>query len=95
MNGNRTEQDILLKSDLDELTQRGGSRVRQHYVLSKGSEAWTGARGRICKDMLKDHLPAPAEDALLCICGPDALIEAVKTSLTELGWDVPNQLVVF
>ncbi|KAM0788181.1 hypothetical protein ACM66B_001341 [Microbotryomycetes sp. NB124-2] len=95
VNGNRTEDDILLKSDLDELVRRSDSRVRQHYVLSKGSDAWTGARGRIDKEMLKRHLPAPAEDALLCICGPDALIEAVKKSLAELGWNVPNALVVF
>jgi len=32
---------------------------------------------------------------LVLICGPDPMIQMVKQELSELGWDVPNQLVVF
>jgi NAD(P)H-flavin reductase len=46
--------------------------------------------------MLQDHLPPSGdEEDLILICGPDPMIKMVKEELTELGWDVPNQLIVF
>ncbi|GAA5907038.1 hypothetical protein JCM5296_006574 [Sporobolomyces johnsonii] len=97
LNANKTEADILLRAELEALSNLAGpERFRQHLVLSKGPEDWPFSKGRINKQMLAEHLPPPSEDSLVLICGPDPMInEIVKPGLTELGWDVPNQLVVF
>ncbi|GAA5945437.1 hypothetical protein JCM1841_001510, partial [Sporobolomyces salmonicolor] len=97
LNANKTQADILLRAELEALaTLAGPERFRQHLVLSKGPEDWPFSKGRINKQMLAEHLPPPGQDSLVLICGPDPMInEIVKPGLTELGWDVPNQLVVF
>ncbi|GAA5958088.1 hypothetical protein JCM21900_003582 [Sporobolomyces salmonicolor] len=97
LNANKTQADILLRAELEALaTLAGPERFRQHLVLSKGPEDWPHSKGRINKQMLAEHLPPPGQDSLVLICGPDPMInEIVKPGLTELGWDVPNQLVVF
>ncbi|GAA6022863.1 hypothetical protein JCM11491_007022 [Sporobolomyces phaffii] len=97
LNANKTESDILLRTELESLADLAGeNRYRQHLVLSQASDKWTFSRGRIDREMLERHLPAPgnAEDFVL-ICGPDPMIQMAKVELKALGWDVPNQLVVF
>lgn len=80
LNANKTEADILLRAEMEELGRLiGPARFRQHLVLSKAPEdgatsTWIGSKGRITKQMLVDHLPPPSEDALLLICGPDPMI---------------------
>ncbi|SGY20627.1 BQ5605_C016g08109 [Microbotryum silenes-dioicae] len=97
LNANKTEADILLRAELEELGKLvGPSRCRQHLVLSKGPADWAHSKGRINKQMLIDHLPPPGPDSLVLICGPDPMInEIIKPGLAELGWDVPNTLVIF
>lgn len=97
INANKTEADILLRAELEELSHLAGpTRFRQHLVLSKGPEDWPHSKGRITKQMLINHLPPPSDDALVLFCGPDPLVDAIlKPGLTELGWDVANSLVVF
>lgn len=97
MNANRTEADILLSGELDSLAELAGEdRYRQHLVLSQPSEDWAHSKGRINRKMLVDHLPVSScPDDLILICGPEPMQEMVKKELAEMGWDVPNQLVVF
>lgn len=97
LNANKTEADILLRAELEILSERAGSsRYRQHLVLSKADADWKHSKGRITKEMLKTHLPEPDDDALILICGPDPMInDLVKPGLTELGWDISTSLVVF
>lgn len=48
---NVTQQDILLKEDLDELAASDPG-VRVHYVLDKPPEGWTGGVGYVTADMI-------------------------------------------
>lgn len=97
LNANKTESDILLRTELNTLAELAGEdRYRQHLVLSQASPDWVFSKGRINRQMLLDHLPQPGnKEDLILICGPDPMIQTVKEELAELGWDVPNQLVVF
>ncbi|GAA5870778.1 hypothetical protein JCM3774_001675 [Rhodotorula dairenensis] len=97
LNANRTEADILMRAELNDLlTQAGPDRVRQHLVLSQPPDAgWQYSRGRITRDHLVEHLPPPGDDALVLMCAPPALQDAVSAQLAELGWDVSRQVVVF
>lgn len=96
LNANKTFEDILCREELHELEEQYRRRFRLHHTLSKTPEDWQYSTGRINIDMLRTHLPAPADDALLAICGPDAMInQTVKPALAELGWDVDRRLHVF
>lgn len=97
INANKTEQDILLRAELQALADHvGPSRFQHHYCLSKAPEDWEHSKGRINFDMLRKHLPPAADDSLILICGPEPMIEGVvKPGLTELGWDIEKSLVVF
>lgn len=94
---NRSEEDILLRTELEELSfQAGTSRLRVHHCLSRPPEGWAYSRGRITIDMLRDHLPLPNSASLVLVCGPDPMInDTVKPGLSQLGWDVETSLVVF
>lgn len=52
---NVTQQDILLKEDLDRLAEEDPG-FRVHYVLDKPPEGWTGGVGYVTSDMIKVRL---------------------------------------
>ncbi|KPV75001.1 uncharacterized protein RHOBADRAFT_36993 [Rhodotorula graminis WP1] len=96
LNANKTEADILMRAELDELEKVAGStRYAQHLVLSQGPDDWPSSRGRIGREHLERHLPPPAKDALVLMCAPPAMQDMVSTHLAELGWDLSTQVVVF
>lgn len=108
LNGNRTEADILARTQIDELQQRfrgSGRRFDLWHVLSgQCADDWAGGKGRVNVDLMRQHLPPPPpvrgegdelEDTLALVCGPPAMEEAVKKGLAEIGWDVPNTVVFF
>lgn len=86
-----------MREDLDRLHAAHGpsQRMRLHNTLSAPSATWQHGRGRIRPELLKEHLPPPAEENIVCLCGPDAMQDTVKEALETLGWDVKNQLVIF
>jgi cytochrome-b5 reductase len=49
---NVTEQDILLREDLDEITAQD-KLIRVHFVLDRPPEGWTGDVGFVTADMVK------------------------------------------
>lgn len=59
--GNVTEEDILLRDQLDELS-RQHKQFSVYYVLNKPPQNWSGGVGFVTKDIIKSHCPAPASD---------------------------------
>lgn len=97
INSNRTEADILMRKELEELEACVGSvRFQQHFCLSDAPEDWAHSRGRINLEMMRKHLPPVGEDSLILVCGPGPMIDGVvKPSLVEMGWDIESTLVEF
>ncbi|GAA5833257.1 hypothetical protein JCM9279_001469 [Rhodotorula babjevae] len=96
LNANKTEADILMRAELDELEKVAGSaRYAQHLVLSQGPDDWPSSRGRVGREHLERHLPPAAEDALVLMCAPPAMQDMVSAHLAELGWDLSTQVVIF
>ncbi|KAL2261764.1 hypothetical protein VTK26DRAFT_3405 [Humicola hyalothermophila] len=82
---NVTEQDILLREDLDQLAaQDKGFRV--HYVLDKPPAGWTGGVGYVTADMLQKWLPKPAADVKILLCGPPPMVSGLKKATESLGF---------
>ncbi|KAI0115148.1 ferredoxin reductase-like protein [Daldinia grandis] len=82
---NVTEQDILLKEDLDALAKED-SGFRVHYVLDKPPEGWTGGVGFVTADMVTKWLPKAAPDVKILLCGPPPMIGGLKKAAESLGF---------
>lgn len=87
--GNVSEEDILLKSEFEELENTYPQRFRAFYVLDEPSESWIQNKGRITQELLKTVLPEPkTENIKVFVCGPPGLYKAIsgtKTSPADQG----------
>jgi nitrate reductase (NAD(P)H) len=87
LDGNRLVEDILCKEDLDAFAQENKERCKLLYTLTKAPEDWEGLRGRIAAPLLQEHCVRGEEkDAMVLICGPEALEKTVHKALSEQGW---------
>jgi len=95
----QTEDDILLRSDLDGWAQRYPERVKIWYTLDRPPAAgWGYSAGFIDEEMLASHMPPPrpapssladeATKSLVLMCGPPPMIKfACKPNLEKLGFE--------
>ena len=88
---NHTEEDILLRRQLDLLAQSGRARVT--HVLSRPSDTWQGASGHITAELLAASLPAPGADVQALICGPPSFVTVALRLLREMGYTDSNIFV--
>lgn len=87
LDGNRLAEDILCKEDLDVFARDNVDRCKLLYTLTQGPDDWQGLRGRIGAPLLKEHCVRGTEnDALVLICGPEALEKSAHKALNEQGW---------
>lgn len=87
---NNTEDDILLRAELDAFAQKCPDKFQLHYVLSQPVNKWTGYRGFVNREMMEKHFaPAAAENRVL-LCGPPGMMKAMKGVLQDLGWTMPG-----
>ncbi|PNP58731.1 hypothetical protein THARTR1_01747 [Trichoderma harzianum] len=88
---NRTEQDILLREELDTFARRYPKIFKVYYVLENHSSEWKFGSGYVTKDMMAEMLPSSIEDgSRVMICGPPGMVAAVKKSLVSLGYKQPG-----
>lgn len=83
--GNVTEEDILLKKELDEITAHHEN-IKVHYVLDKPPKDWTGGSGYITSELLSQFLPGPAAENKLLVCGPPLMVSSIKKAAVGLGY---------
>lgn len=84
---NRREEDILWRSELDELAA-AEERFETLHVLSEPSESWSGSSGRVNEALLRETVPKPdGSKCFVCVCGPDAFTELTLGLLKQLGYD--------
>lgn len=84
---NVTEEDILLREDIDQLAEKYPN-FKVHYVLNEApaSGNWDGSLGFVTEDIIKTHLPAPDADTKIFICGPPPMVSAMKKATLNLGY---------
>mmetsp|Transcript_17300 Transcript_17300/g.31155 ORF Transcript_17300/g.31155 Transcript_17300/m.31155 type:complete len:254 (-) Transcript_17300:2752-3513(-) len=78
---NKTEQDILLRSQIDSYATAGKLKLR--YLLEKPPAVWSHSIGLVSTPLLRELV---ATDALVFHCGPKPMNMAVKAQLGELGF---------
>lgn len=87
--GNNNVDDIAFRHELDEMAVSQSQlllRLRLEYVLSAEdvSADWTGRRGRITPELIRDVIPDYPE-RLFYVSGPPRMVAALETQLAELG----------
>ncbi|KAJ1499085.1 hypothetical protein HMI54_004896 [Coelomomyces lativittatus] len=76
---NVSEQDILLKDELDKLAKSFPDRFKVFYIIDKpATKDWKGAIGYITKDFLQKNLPsAKEENVKIFVCGPPPMVKSI------------------
>ncbi|KAK6062827.1 hypothetical protein SCUP515_12979 [Seiridium cupressi] len=89
LNGNRVEEDILCRDQLDTMVLGNERKCKLLYTLSKPEPSWAGLRGRMNQDLLEKEV-GPWEtingEELVLVCGPEALEKSVHSILAGMGW---------
>lgn len=77
--GNLTEDDIILKRELEKMENDFPNRFRAFYVLDTPPENWQQGKGHITKELLKTVIPGPNEtNVKVFVCGPPGLYKAIS-----------------
>ncbi|KAJ5757141.1 Cytochrome b5 [Penicillium nucicola] len=87
---NNTEEDILLRKELDTFARENPDKFSVQYVLSQAGSEWVGHRGFISQDLIQTYLPPAGAENKALLCGPPPMINAMKKTLSELGWKDPS-----
>ncbi|KAF7185392.1 Nitrate reductase [NAD(P)H] [Pseudocercospora fuligena] len=90
IDANKTEEDILLRKELEEYEKMSNGKLKITHVLSDSSEKWEGKKGLVDKELMEECLFDPDNEKgenVMLLCGPPGMIEnAVKPGLKEIGW---------
>ncbi|KAI8098379.1 uncharacterized protein B0P05DRAFT_521685 [Gilbertella persicaria] len=74
--GNKTEQDILLKSELDALQQKYKDRFRLKYVLEHPPANSSYEKGYVTKQMIQEMMLDQGKRKIF-VCGPNRMLAFV------------------
>ncbi|KAL4273638.1 hypothetical protein GQ457_13G021360 [Hibiscus cannabinus] len=93
---NRTEDDILLRDELDGWAKKH-DRLKVWYVVQESiREGWQYSVGSITESILRDHIPEGSDSTLALACGPPPMIQfAVQPNLEKMKYDVKDSLLIF
>ncbi|CAH0721575.1 unnamed protein product, partial [Brenthis ino] len=84
---NQTEQDILLRDELEKYQREHPDQFNLWYTIDKADEGWQYSTGFINDTMIKEHLFAPGDDVIVLMCGPPPMINfACNPALEKLGY---------
>ncbi|XP_078444502.1 nitrate reductase [NADH] 1-like [Wolffia australiana] len=94
---NRTEDDILLREELDSWARDRSEQVKVWYVVGEPKdEGWKYSVGFVTEEILRQRLPPAGGDVLALACGPPAMLQfAVLPNLEKIGYDVKKSLLQF
>jgi len=82
---NKSVDDILLKEKLDEYAKN--PKVKIYYTVDKAPEGWKGFEGYLTKDMIKETMPAPSKNTIICFSGPKPMNKLIGKLLKELSYE--------
>lgn len=97
LDGNRCEEDILCRAELDAMVARAPARTTLLHKLSRPGVSWQGLRGRMDKEYLKERIGSFRKcdgQEMVLVCGPGALEETVRSVLGDMGWK-PEDVLFF
>jgi cytochrome-b5 reductase len=88
---NKTESDIIFRQEWEQHA-RDYPNFHCHHVLEQPPPGWSGGTGRITPETLRQYLPPPSSDTCTFLCGPPPMVDALESTLKELGY--PEQAII-
>ena len=86
---NQTEKDILCQDLLDECLK--DPRVKVWYTVDRAPPGWKYSTGFIDEAMIREHMPPPADDTVVFMCGPPPMLKfACIPNLNKVGHSEAN-----
>ena len=84
---NQTEEDILLRDELDRC-ERDHDNFKLHYTVDKApAKGWKYDQGFVTAEMIKKHMPQPGKDTQILLCGPPPMLKfAIMPAFEKLGY---------
>ncbi|KAJ7724215.1 cytochrome-b5 reductase [Mycena metata] len=75
---NVTEEDILLRGEIDALAKKHPQTFEVVYLLDKPKPDWTGPSGFINADVVKKYVAPPTKErTMVMICGPPGQVNSL------------------
>lgn len=75
---NQTEDDILLRDELESYAKSHPERFKIIYALDRPPEKWDGHQGFVTKELVAKHFPKPGTPStLIAVCGPDPMLASI------------------
>jgi nitrate reductase (NAD(P)H) len=93
---NRTEDDILLRAELDRWAAEYPDRLKVWYVISqvKRPVEWKYSVGIVTEAILREHVPEGGDGTLALVCGPPLMIQfAISPNLEKMKHHVDSVIV--
>jgi len=84
--GNITEEDILLRTELEKKISEYKRQFKVYFVVDKPTPGWTGGSGFITAEMIQKHLPPSAPDTLIVMCGPPPMMNFMVKHMQTLDY---------
>lgn len=96
IDANKTEDDILMREELDRFARENSDQFTIVHVLSCPAENWKGETGHVDKRILHQYAFEPDDRAVALLCGPPAMIKkAVLPVLSDWGYHEDKNLFGF
>ncbi|XP_065183083.1 NADH-cytochrome b5 reductase 3-like [Sycon ciliatum] len=84
---NQTENDILLRDELEEISAKYPERFHLWYTVDTPPKEWRYSSGFIDESMVRRHMPAFDKDVQIFMCGPPPMIKfACVPNLEKVGF---------
>ncbi|OGE48660.1 hypothetical protein PENARI_c027G09376 [Penicillium arizonense] len=87
---NRSEEDILLRRELETFARAYPKNFKLWYMLDHPSKDWAYGKGYVTPEVMAAKLPASAPDTKIMLCGPPGMVNASKKSLVAAGFEAPG-----
>ncbi|KAF4982826.1 hypothetical protein FZEAL_1618 [Fusarium zealandicum] len=87
---NRSEEDILLRDELETFARRYPQNFKLHYLLDTAPSDWKYGTGYVTQQLMAERFPAPGPDSKVMLCGPPGMVAAAKKALVNLGFEQPG-----
>ena len=81
--GNRTENDIAFRKELEALQQKN-KYLKIVLILNEADSEWKGATGVITTDMIRQEIP-DYKETMFYTCGPPKMVEIIEKLVAQLG----------
>jgi ferredoxin-NADP reductase len=83
----RTLEDVIYRSELDELAARGDGLDVVHTLTREQPEGWAGYARRIDPELLSEVAWPAAEQPRVYVCGSTRFVDAAADGLLALGYE--------